>query len=423
MAVSSIKFITQAIITLLKTGLEAHKSPFSNVSPDPPSKEKESEKSISFYLFHIQESAHHRNFPPPGVNQPPIRYSPMGLNLFYQMTANSDDDESGTYDEQEMMGVAMKILHDYPEINDDTSITTDVGVIKIFDHAEILSLKNKGNRIKISLLPVNYNESVHYWTAGQEPMKLSAYYEVSMIFLEPEPATMYASRVLQYGTFVFTGGAPRITGSQSIIKYRLPGELTPREVITQPAQVPYEGNIDFMGTGFNGAEVELLVFFSRWPQPMKITRTTANWQLKVEGDRVTITINDTTLLFGLYAAQVNVIRQQRLPNGQVRNINNTTNQFPFTIIPQINPEPVDPNVRIVTVTGTNIGHPSIRSEILVFIGDDQYTPDSALPDGTFNVQNNDTIEIKLHAGLSAGILPLRILIAGAESAPSWVTIP
>ena len=415
MVVDNIKYVTEVIITLLQGELDQHYSGDNRklVHPNPPFKENDT-VGIGFYLFHIQENLHHKNFPPPGMGQPPIKYSPMGLNLYYQMTANDEL----TYTEQEMLGYAMKILHDTPEINEDTLINGN----NVFP---IYLRQKKGNRIKISLLPVNYNESVHYWTAGQAPMKLSAYYEVSMIFLEPEPTTVYASRVLQYGTFIFTGGAPRITGSQSILSYTLPGEpkeATPQKILTQPAQVIYGGEVDLLGTDFNGAQIELLLFSSRLPQPVKITSLTKK-RANLLSFIVNETIGVTTLLPGLYAAQVNVVRQQTLPNGQVRNINNLSNQFPFTIIPQIKTEPVDPNLRIVTVTGTNIGHPSIQSEILVFIGDDQYQPDNALPDGTFNVQNNDTIEIKLHAGLSAGILPLRILIAGAESAPSWVTIP
>ena len=77
--------------------------------------------------------------------------------------------------------------------------------------------KDNKFRFSISLLPITYNEAILFWTAGESPMKLSAYYELSVVFLEPAPPVSLPGRVLAYGVNVFTEGAPQIIGSQNFI--------------------------------------------------------------------------------------------------------------------------------------------------------------------------------------------------------------
>src|SRR5687768_549445 len=45
--------------------------------------------TVGFYLYHATESANLKNIPHAGPDTPPVRFTPMGLELFYQLTAHS----------------------------------------------------------------------------------------------------------------------------------------------------------------------------------------------------------------------------------------------------------------------------------------------------------------------------------------------
>ena len=67
--------------------------------------------------------------------------------------------------------------------------------------------------------------------------KLSAYYEVSVVLLEPEDTQSRAGRVLAYGVTPLIEGAPRIDSSENTLSFTIPGDPDVREVILRPAQV------------------------------------------------------------------------------------------------------------------------------------------------------------------------------------------
>ena len=73
-----------------------------------------------------------------------------------------------------------------------------------------------------------------------------------MVFLEPEEYHIRKGRVLQYGTFVFPEGTPRIIRSENKLEFELPNNMERQEVTVQPAQVPFGESVSFYGTGFSG---------------------------------------------------------------------------------------------------------------------------------------------------------------------------
>lgn len=433
MPVENIRYVTESIITLLEEGIKMVLGE-RKVLPNPPGKV---ENGIGFYLFHVQESAQHKNFPAPGKDQPPVRHTPMGLNLYYQLTANFGNvqgvDDADTYLEQEAMSVAMKTLHDYPEINDGVVINN----VNVFEKLEAkTAIMQRGNRFKITLIPINYNEAVSYWSAGQSPMKLAAYYEVSMVFLEPEESKTYAGRVLQYGAFVFPEGAPRIMQSQNVLEFALPPDFARIQKITvQPAQVPYDGFLDFFGAGFQGDDPpELLLANGRWDKPALAT----GWELSlVKEGHIRARVKEQALLLeentpvtvlpDLYAAQIRVTRNRTLPNGEVRKFSHTSNQFPITISPRITS--VNLAGGIITVNGNVFHHAELKADdVMVYVGENKMPRDSALSQGTFRTTGPGKMEIRLPEPMPAGwspgqFIPLRILVNGAESLPQWFQAP
>lgn len=418
---TSLKEITETIIAEIQQAIDVtHNWPVGfKVLPE---LVKDTHTGIGFYLFHVQESSHYKNFPSAGNDNPPVNYTPMALNLFYQLSANSikEDNEQDAYDEQNLMTVAMKALHDRSQMH----ITTTLKKINI----------------KITLQTLSPSESVQYWAAAESPVRLSAYYEVSVVFLEPEKQLSYAGRVLSYGNFIFVRNAPQITSSENIIEYLLPGELTPRQVKIKPAQAPpafigpppIASVVSFFGTGFNGGTLQLLIINPLWPEPAVAG---AAWlPTLISENQLNVTVQPTALLKnaltvvdiipGLYAAQVSITEQRTLPNGTIKTFNHVSNQFPFSVMPRISL--INPlGGGAFTVTCNVFQNAAIvTDDIQVYIGEDKLILSAAVPAaGEFMITGATTINLQVPAGLPAGQVALRILIRGIESEPKWITIP
>lgn len=442
MAVHSIHHVSLAIVKTLEIGLEGFFTSGEvgrNVYPDPPSKNKPND-GIGFYMFHVEENEAHKNFPTPGKDQAGNRYIPLSLNLYFQLTANYNDNQDVGYqafEEQRMMSAAMKILHDFPEINDNTEI--GISSQNVFEEVDDAitphKLKDRNNRFKISLVPISHREAFSYWTADETAMKLSAYYEVTNVFLEPEPQPLYTAQVLLYGNFIFTEGKPRINLSQNILSFTLP-DGTSRTVTLQPAKAPYGENIVFYGTGFAGDDLKMYLNSPDLDNPAELT---AAWNLSRTADnQVSITVQQqaqlkggtTTvdILPGVYSAQLDIIRNRTLPNGTVRSFNNTSNNSPITILPSVTNVTQPNGSGVMTITGTVFQVMVSTTDILakkirVFVDDQEFTRATSLAGGNFVVNSTTEIELQLVSVPTAGtILTIRVLVNDVEAPPYWVTV-
>lgn len=398
--------------------------------PIPP--DRMSEEGLCFFLYHVQENNAYRNIPTLGSDQPPVRFTPMALKLYYQLSAFTevDPDNEDIYTEQLMMGTAMKTLHDYPEITEDTQIFDPQTnqIVTIQENALI----GKNNRIKISLLPTPSSEAINYWTAGNSAMRLAAYYEIGVVFLEPEKPKTYSGRVLSYGTYVFTEGAPKITASESTLEFLLPSGVN-QQVNVQPAQAAYDDAFSFFGDSFSGDQIDMVLYHADLKNPIE---TDGSWQLNLTPQNIlAVTIGRTGIqkdpddnpvvvdvLPGIYSAQIKVRRNKTLHDGTTKDFFYSSNQFPFTLAPKIDAV-ADQGNGIINVTGEIFEHIDYKEEDLVlYLGEKELKKDNALPEDTYRIVSASTIEIHLDSNLATGLfLPLRILIRGAESAPSWIS--
>lgn len=419
------------------------------VYPEPPVRLQK--RGIGCFLYHIAENPYFKNLPAPGGDHPPVRYAPMGLNLYYQLSAHDPDtsEEYRAINEQRMMGVAMKALHDHPDIADSTTIYDSSTSVFTTE------LQDKGVKLRIALQPTPPNEAVTFWTAGESPVKLSAYYEVSVVFLEPEKARKRPGRVLSYHVNVSTEGAPRLFSSQSKIMYQLPGSTEEQEVTLQPAQVlpgdpppdppfipPAESTVTFAGTGLAGDETALLLIHPRWEYG---ARAGADWLVKMGQGTITAFVQKTAealdheavfsppttpvpIIPGIYAAQWVVRRRRRLPGGDFRAMEYRSNQCPFTVGPPVTSILLDFVNQQVTVEGYFYDAVQGRDKaaIEVYVGADRLMEVGASPteNGKFFVENDNKIVLKLPSDLDPGRkhLPLRIFVNGAESLPNWIDL-
>lgn len=417
MPVSDIADVTRFIINKLET-LEEWGDLDVPIFPDA-IRSEDGVFGLSFYLYHVQENGSFKNTPSPSRDIPPVKYIPMALNLFYQLTAHRNRDQGeAAFEEQMLMTYAMKFFHDHP----------------------VLTLPDTGDQFKITLQPVPSNDAVHNWTAGSMPMKLSAYYEVSPVFIEPDKPRLFANRVLTYGNYVFPSSAPRIVSSQSIIQFQLPNETSLRQVTAQPGQAAPGGNITFKTTGFGDGEIQLLIFNMNWKENV----LASEWDLEYTKDQLKVTVKETAILErnneeidmlpGMYSAQLVATKTLRLSDGSVKEFRQRSNQFPFIVMPLIEDVSIDDTIVAVEGYGfqqwkleIELEEGEIQTETMeVYAGEYALVraPEDSFDRGQFRVPTESTLEINLPEEIVSGQHPpLRVLVAGAEVSPLWLDIP
>ncbi len=428
MALLDLSLVTETLVNVVRESIEASPAwpagqvpDVSGLSPD----RLAGNNALGIYMYHLSEEAALKSQPWPNRPLHPIRYSPMGLNLSYVVCGRSDLSEEGTpnlapFREQLLMGLAVKALHDNPIIDDDT-VVAGVPVMPA-------AMRGGDNKLRIELRHLAPSEAVSYWTAGTLPLRLSAYYEARVVLLEPEEPPTGGGRVLFYQVLTFLGGLPRLVTSRSLIAFTVPGESTPRTVEAQPAQCAYDTELVLVGVNLAGDRVSLLVRAAGWPDPIEADPA---WGVAASGDRVFATVRATVgpaaVLPGTYSAAVVVVRSFPTPGGPPKEVAQTSNQTPFTIIPGVTALSTVSANGVFTITGGTFQHPQLPPEaVRAFIGDAQLVSGTggALGPGEFAVLDATHIEARLPAGSLPGRpLPVRILINGAESPPRWVTAP
>jgi hypothetical protein len=130
---------------------------------------------LSLYLFHVARDPSQANLPLNGVYQqdggpPPHAYEapffPLGLDLYYLLTAYAD--KSYVY-EQQAMSVAMACLNENPIVK--TTVALDGN--------------NVVEEFTVTLAVETEDELSRLWQSTTAPMRLSAVYKVSPVFLTP----------------------------------------------------------------------------------------------------------------------------------------------------------------------------------------------------------------------------------------------
>ncbi len=379
--------------------------------------------TIGLYLYHITEDPHYKNLESPSQDYPPVRFSPMGLNLYYQLTAHSDlAGSTGAENEQTMVGLAMKALHDYPVIDDSTQIAG----VQVFP----LALQGTDNRFRIVLQPVQHNEAMTYWTAGSLPMRLAVYYQASVVLLEPEQPVSRAGRVLTYGVFSFVRGAPYLEGSRSTVSFTIPGETAARSVEVQPAEAPVTGKIVFFGSDLSGDETRLLISSLKFKDAVEVG---PEWGVIASDREIFATIAPTlglgAVVPGMYTAIAKVIERRVMPDNTVRDFPKTSNATPFVVTPRITAiQPPDLSQRVLVQGGVFQDATGIAADAVeVFVGPNKLPlkAGAVLNPGEFEVLDAANLRFRYPIGGvdSGSTVPFRLIINGAESAPNWVTAP
>src|SRR6266496_5901054 len=95
MPLLDLSLATQTLVNLLdrrvRAGLTTLNLPLGPLSISAlPADKLTGDETIGLYLYHISEDPHFKNLAPRSQDEPPVQFRPMGLNLYYQLSAHSD---------------------------------------------------------------------------------------------------------------------------------------------------------------------------------------------------------------------------------------------------------------------------------------------------------------------------------------------
>jgi hypothetical protein len=194
----------------------------------------------------------------------------------------------------------------------------------------------------------------------------------------------------------------------------------------QPAEVPVSGAIEFHGTELSDKETRLLIQHGEWREPLEVDSVlwgvSASETLVVAG--VQAFVGSQPVLPGIYSGMLKVITERTLPDGSIRRFEKTSNQAPFAVTPRI--DAVNFAAGLGTVTGYNFDPDLLPGDdIQLYLGTDRLERVTVGPgSGQFRVVDRGKLEFAAPAAaVSGAVLPLRLIIRGAESAPRWITLP
>lgn len=445
MAVLDLSLVTTSLKKLVEVNVANLLGETITVSTMPPEMVPGTTKTINLYLYHISEDPHYKNHSGYLGTKPPISGQPMALNLYYILTPHFGANEQfDAITQQQLIGLAMKTLHDYPIIDDDLSIGPD----EILDD----DLKGDGNTIEVSLRPVTPEDTLNFWAAeDRKTARLSAFYEVRVIFLQPEKPTVANNIVTNMGLYVHAKGTAKLLSSKSTMTFEPPSVtgLGEQQVLLSPAKITLQTNGDsnsqiiLTGENLTTAQARTLQLRSAvLEQPLKIdTALNPNWNIKIEHNKIQITpqpilvvddgggVINHELVAGIYDISL-LITDYRFQGAERLESTYETNRLSVAIGPHIASNPtLDMNNRYVIDIVNSLSLTSlIDSEpqvINLSIAGSIYRRVDVIADltsGDFLVQDHELLVEPLANLSTPGFYPIQITVNGAESQPFWLEV-
>ena len=445
--------LTQNITENIDTSLKPP-PPELTVTAIPPEKVENPQNTLSLYLYHVAEDSYYKNALGPGSDVPNVAKAPMALSLFYILTAHHETNSSFDAEtQQKLMGYALKTFHDFPVITDKTRIN---GTSILDDE-----LRGKDNTLQVILRPVSPEDAIQFWsTEEQRTARLSAYYEVRVVMLEPEKPRTMPGIVLNLGTFLIQLGSPHLDCSQSLVSFFLPastGISDPRRIEATPARVstdvgdPEHPNNRLVLRGTNlaiGKSRSLVLKNPLWAKQGFETAAinpalNPAWSLDFRSDGIdidiaqTLALDATTTLIvfpGVYTATLLVVKDEEVILNQLKQISDSSNEVALFVAPRIKghttPGPdkritveIEPTFDLTHGAGTDE-----ELEIRVVMAGRTYERKDFDPSPSDPADNDGRFEVSAHSvtfqafDVSPGDHPFRLIVNGAESAPFWIEL-
>ena len=413
MPLADLSTVTDALRSMISAGIAASDAWAPNPAPavEPLSPEAMSGEGLTLYLYGVGENATAGNQAGRRGDQP------LGLDLHYQLVAHGGAPATTQTmrREQLLLGLGMKVLHDHPRLQSGVI----VGGVDIFGSTGIA----EDNTLSITLLRLEPEQAVTWWTATQSGIRAAAYYTVAVALIQEGVAPVSAPPVLVREVFGFAGMAPHVSSSAATLTVARPGS-DPASVRTSPAQVPPGAAIELTGAGFTG-NLTVTVRGETWPdwQPL------GGASLRVAGGVETVV---TTLdprpggqlvVPGLLRVRVSRAEDRRLGDGSVRSFTFASNETAVSVVPVVDGVTTgNPHV----ISGGPFEAPGIDpASVRLSLGSEELLRVGGAPAaGELRVLDRDTIEFLPPPGVASGeTVRLRLLVNGAECLPTWYVAP
>jgi hypothetical protein len=369
---------------------------------------------LTLFLYHIGKDPALQSIVPPSPETAP-HFAPLGLILNYQLTAHPQTDSiSGAEDAQIALSAAMMAFNEHGVLGPDSR----PGGVPLFN---AIGITDPTVRFRISMQPVSQAEAVGFWTPGDSPARLAAYYQCA-VQLEPVPVSKVGPRVLAYGVGVFSSGEPRLYAAETRLDMRMADGRT-QKVVLRPAEVPYGGRVSFIGGNLAGDQLALVVEADGWDSPVTVG---AEWALQMRDGEVSVSpapsAEGRAVPPGMYRAKVQVTRSVTGGDGRVRQVQFLSNPMAFFITPQADAVAGPSAAGIYTLDGLGFAPAGAAMTIL---GESLIPAAGANPAaGEFIIDSNTRLRFQPPATAPRGrALPVRVLIGGASTPPIWVTLP
>jgi hypothetical protein len=475
MPTSDLSLVSTSLQTLLKANisrLAGSAAPAVLVSLGYPEDQSTADRTINLHLYHVAEDQFNRNLPGPGADANSTATTPMSLSLFYLMTAHHKSGTTRAETEQQIMGLALKTLHDFALIGPDSAVMDSGGVVtKILANG----LNDKTTRLEIVLRPLTPEDALAYWaTEQQQQVRLAAYYEVRLVQLEPEPVKTQAGIVLKVGQWVGLKTDAAVTASRSAMRFARPAalgaslpelmELSPaRPFLDHPPidapNFPDTNHFWLEGTGFaGGIRRRVVIRHDSWAgrgvpggeialgEAVQAGVLADPWGVAFQDQRVDVRLANRIgytdadgaaqtldILPGTYRARIDVVIGDQAVGTGTRELVRRSNEVLFQIAPRLNvaDPPVlivgPPNRHRVTLRiSPRFSLVAVGLDVALAIDGEVYErvaifdPAPEKNDGMFRVTATTLVVQPRFDVTEKGIHPVRFSVDGVDAQPFWL---
>lgn len=372
------------------------------VSGNPPDKvSKEGGSQLSIYLFHIESDKFQKNSPVSGVRDSKIPSQPLSLNLYYLLSAFSDNTNGGYLEEQQAMSIALRCFHENPIIR--TNVILDGQTVK--------------EEFCLTMEMETADSLGRLWQASTTAMRLATVYKVSVVFIAPpapaiSPAPVWVFRITpEVLPFTLPG---QLLSTSANLSYLAPDGKT-YNISPSPALVAAGQRFFVYGTGLTGAEANHLYLLSGDGIETDVT----SWIQTREATRLELQIPSVSPPApGVYQLQVGNALAIADPSAS------RSNPTPFSIAAFVDPSG---GASISGVVGSAIaltGQGFVPGKTEVLLGRIKLVPVSGSPAaGQFQVVTNAMIKLQLPTTISSGRYMVRVRVNQVESLPAkWLEV-
>lgn len=360
---------------------------------------------LNLYLYHIREDAALKNQEIPGQGYPgAYGHPPLSLELYYLMTAFAATETVPTADEdaQQILGDAMRVLHDFAIVTEPLAITRAAAGI-IGDAILDPDLMGEFEHVKITLQPMNLDDYSKIWTALPEAnFRRSVAYEVSAVQIESQRARRYPRLVGEPAPNVV--GPPPVTPSTGPMIYVEPFRHPQiHEVLLRRAGDPpdTERSIPYARIG------DTLILRGRNFTSAARVRL-GNVEVAItplRDDRIEVVIpDDPELQPG--PQTVRVAQEVMMGEPPTAHIGFQSNQGVFMLLPYVTSADI-PTTGTMRIQGTRIFDEDL--ECLTLVGNE------VVSSASYTTSNATEIQFNRPSGLASGSYLVRVRVNGAES--------